>query len=89
MRNRPDNWDLNFRPPFSEDELAWMRVMAREVGENEQMWLGKESSGALYWKIENQDGSESGSLSLPRELFPQIQPGQKYDVRKVLRENEQ
>ena len=85
VHGRPDNWDLDFRPPFTDEELAWMRVMSSGLAENSRMWLGREDSRTLYWKIENEDTGESRTGCLPRELFPQIQPGQRYELREVLR----
>lgn len=87
IAKRPDHWDLDFRQEFDGDALAWMRVMLSGVSEDEKLWLGRESTGILYWKIENEDNSESRTGYLPREMFPRIQPGQKFDMRKVLEEN--
>lgn len=84
---RPDKWDLVFRQKFDEDALAWMRVMSSGLGENEVMWLGRDSGAKLYWKIEREDTGDFRKGGLPSELFPCIQAGQRYDVRKVLEES--
>ena len=84
VNGRPDKWDLTFLPSFTDDELAWMRVMSSGLAEDSRMWLGRESSGILYWKIE-ENNNESRVEDLPPELFPQIQPGQRYELREVLR----
>ena len=84
---RPDKWDLNFQPSFDKDALAWMRVMSAGLGKDEVMWLGRDVMGELYWKVENEDTGESRTEDLPFEIFPYIQSGQRFDVRKVLEEN--
>lgn len=84
---RPDKWDLNFQPSFDKDALAWMRVMSAVLGKDEVMWLGRDVMGELYWKVENKDTGESRTEDLPFEIFPYIQSGQRFDVRKVLEEN--
>ena len=84
---RPDKWDLDFSPQFTDDELAWMRVMSSGLGENEVMWVGRDTGEILYWKIER-DGKDASRMGyMPRELFPCIQVGQRYDVKKVLEES--
>ena len=85
VHGRPDKWDLDFLPRFTDQELAWMRVMSAGLAEDNRMWLGREDSRTLYWKIENENTGESRTGCLPRELFPQIQPGQRYELREVLR----
>ena len=85
VNGRPDKWDLDFSPQFTDQELAWMRVMSAGLAEDNRMWLGREDSRTLYWKIENENTGESRTGCLPRELFPQIQPGQRYELREVLR----
>lgn len=89
LRLRPDEWDLNSQHRFSENELAWMRVMVSGLTEEGRMWLGRKDTGTLYWKIENRDGGDGWIGSLPKAVFPQIQPGQWHDVRKVLERDEQ
>lgn len=86
---RPDKWDLNFQPSFDKDALAWMRVMSAGLGKDEVMWLGRDVMGELYWKVENEDTGESRTEDLPFEIFPYIQSGQRFDVRKVLEENDE
>ena len=84
---RPDKWNLDFRQKFDEDTLAWMRVMSAGLGENEVMWVGRDTGEILYWKVER-DGKDASRMGyLPRELFPCIQVGQRYDVKKVLEES--
>ena len=83
---RPDKWNLDFRQKFDEDALAWMRVMSASLGENEVMWLGRDIDAKLYWKVERENG-ESRMGYLPFELFPCIQVGHRYDVKKVLEES--
>ena len=84
---RPDKWDLDFRQKFDEDTLAWMRVMSAGLGENEVMWVGRDTGEILYWKVER-DGKDASRMGyMPRELFPCIQVGQRYDVKKVLEES--
>lgn len=91
VAKRPDKWDLTFLSQFTDDELAWMRVMSAGLGEDSRMWLGRDSLGILYWKIEGNNGESRGGylpqelFPLPRELFPQIQPGQRYELREVLK----
>ena len=85
VNGRPDKWDLDFLPRFTDQELAWMRVMSAGLAEDNRMWLGREDSRTLYWKIENENTGESRMGCLPRELFPQSQPGQRYELREVLR----
>ena len=87
IAKRPDHWDLDFQQEFDEDALAWMRVMSAGLGEKEVMWLGRDVQGTLYWKVEGVETGESRMGYLPREMFPCIQPGQRFDVRKVLEEN--
>lgn len=88
VAKRPDKWDLDFRQKFNEDTLAWMRVMNAGLDEDEVMWLGRDDVGeTLYWKIEREGKDASRMGYLPSELFPCIQAGQRYDVRKVLEES--
>ena len=88
IAKRPDHWDLDFQQEFDEDALAWMRVMSAGLGKKEVMWLGRDVMGELYWKVENEDTGESRTEDLPSKMFPYIQPGQKFEMRKVLEENE-
>lgn len=87
VARRPDKWDLVFRQKFDEDALAWMRVMSAGLDEDEVMWLGRDGDAKLYWKIERVDTGASRIGYLPVELFPYIQAGQGYEVRKVLEES--
>lgn len=87
VAGRPDKWDLDFRQKFNENALTWMRVMSAGLGENEVMWLGRDGCAKLYWKIEREDTGASRIGYLPSELFPCIQAGQSYEVRKVLEES--
>ena len=86
---RPDKWDLDFQQEFDEDALAWMRVMSAGLGEKEVMWLGRDVMGELYWKVENEDNGESRTEDLPSKMFPNIQPGQRFNMKKVLEENDE
>ena len=89
IAKRPDRWDLDFQQEFDKDALAWMRVMSAGLGKDEVMWLGRDVMGELYWKVENEDTGESRTEDLPFEIFPYIQSGQRFDVRKVLEENDE